>query len=198
MRDLARVSLARYSVQTHNVDALLECCLPYHTTPQFVRLVHLLEPAGRWQFLRACKATGSPLSKAVLASACASDPSVLKFICDAAARPDAPRVAVSLWVAVSVEVLSAPTAAEPVLLVLLPALLAGLRAAKLPDTHAAAYMVTLFLAAKHPLAPDAAAALMELAVRHPRREAPDLSVALLAALCHFQARPAPPARPPSP
>ncbi len=168
------------------MDELLECCLPYHTTPQFVKLVHLIEPKGRWQFLRACKDSGSPLSKAVLASSCAADPSVLKFICDMARRPDAPRVAVTLWVAVSVEVLAGPTS-EPLVLVLMPALLDGLRATKLPDTHAAAYMVTLFLIAKHQLAPDSAAALMELAARHPRREAADLSLALLAALCHFQA-----------
>ncbi len=173
-------------MQINNVEELLECCLPYHTTPQFVKLVHLIEPKGRWQFLRACKDSGSPLSKAVLASSCAADPSVFKFICDMARRPDAPRVAVTLWVAVSVEVLAGPTA-EPLLLVLMPALLDGLRATKLPDTHAAAYMVTLFLVAKHQLAPDSAAALMELAARHPRREAADLSLALLAALCHFQA-----------
>ena len=28
----------------HNVDELLACALPFHATPQFVRLVHLLTP----------------------------------------------------------------------------------------------------------------------------------------------------------
>lgn len=43
--------IRRYSVHEHNVDALLECALPYHTTLQFVRLVQLIEPTGRWQVL---------------------------------------------------------------------------------------------------------------------------------------------------
>ncbi|EKX47067.1 hypothetical protein GUITHDRAFT_50349, partial [Guillardia theta CCMP2712] len=68
-----------YQVHEHNLDDLLLCCLPYHTTPQFVRLVQLTNPKDKWSFLNGVKKTGAPLSRTVLAGACISDLAVLKF-----------------------------------------------------------------------------------------------------------------------
>jgi len=53
-------------VHEHAPDDLLACALPFHSTPQFVRVVHLLTPTGKWGFLAGVKKTGSPLSKQVL------------------------------------------------------------------------------------------------------------------------------------
>jgi U3 small nucleolar RNA-associated protein 10 len=55
-----------YAVHEHAPDDLLACALPFHSTPQFVRVVHLLTPTGKWGFLAGVKKTGSPLSKQVL------------------------------------------------------------------------------------------------------------------------------------
>jgi len=36
-------------VHERNVDALMACALPYHSTPQFVRLVQVRHVAGAWR-----------------------------------------------------------------------------------------------------------------------------------------------------
>lgn len=102
----------RYNVHEHNVDSLLECALPYHTTLQFVRLVQLTEPSGRWKFLEGVKKTGSPLSKTVLAGCCIRDVSVLQFVCGIAKLDGSGRPAINLFLSVCAEVLASDTQVE--------------------------------------------------------------------------------------
>jgi len=123
--------------QDHNVDDLLMCTLPYHSTPQFVRLVHLIEPKGRWLFLNGVKKTGAPLSRTVLAACCAADRAVLTFICDLAKEAGAPRVALGLFVGTCVELLTTMRKVpEEINLAIFPVLLEGLRSASSDDLQA--------------------------------------------------------------
>jgi hypothetical protein len=52
--------IRRYSVQELNVDAVLECILPYHETPLFARMLQILNLTkdNRWPFLIASQKNG--------------------------------------------------------------------------------------------------------------------------------------------
>lgn len=91
--------IRRFKVHVYNIDALLEAALPFHESTFFGRLVQILElssacralgpgsaTVGLWHFLSGCKATGAPLTRAVLVKQCLKDAAVLRFICDAAVR----------------------------------------------------------------------------------------------------------------
>jgi hypothetical protein len=48
-----------YQVQRFNVDAVVECFIPYHQTKPFIRMVKILQIHGtKWQFLDAVRQTG--------------------------------------------------------------------------------------------------------------------------------------------
>jgi len=176
--------------QEHNVDDLLMCTLPYHSTPQFVRLVHLIEPKGRWLFLNGVKKTGAPLSRTVLASCCAADRAVLTFICELAKEPGAPRVVLGLFVSTCVELLATQRKVpEDMTLAIFPVLLEGLRSSTSTELQAAAYMVLATLVKKATLAPEVLKTVLEIIPKYASREAPMPALLLLVAVCHYQ-RPA--------
>ncbi len=176
-----------YSVQEHNVDELLMCALPYHSTPQFVRLVHLIEPKGRWLFLKGVKKTGAPLSRTVLAGQCAADRAVLTFVCDLAKEPGAPRVSLGLFVGTCVELLTTTRKVpEDMTLAIFPVLLEGLRSADANNFQASAYMVLASLIKKVTLSPEVLKTVTEIIPKYASRENPLPSVLLLVTVCHYQ------------
>jgi U3 small nucleolar RNA-associated protein 10 len=89
--------LRAYAVHTHNVDALMQCALPYHESPTFTRLLALLKiKRTRWAFAGGVALRGGlALTRATLAKRCSIDAQLLTFIAATAARRDAPR----LWIA---------------------------------------------------------------------------------------------------
>ena len=169
------------------MDDLLMCTLPYHSTPQFVRLVHLIEPKGRWLFLNGVKKTGAPLSRTVLASCCAADRAVLTFICDLAKESGAPRVVLGLFVSTCVELLSTQRKVrEDMTLAIFPVILEGLRSSTATELQASAYMVLASLVKKATLSPEALKTLLEIIPKYANREAPMPALLLLVAVCHYQ------------
>lgn len=49
-----------YQVHRLNVDAVVECFIPYHQTKPFIRMVKILQIQGtKWQFLAAVRQTGT-------------------------------------------------------------------------------------------------------------------------------------------
>ena len=169
------------------MDDLLMCTLPYHSTPQFVRLVHLIEPKGRWLFLNGVKKTGAPLSRTVLANQCASDRAVLTFICDLAKEPAAPRVSLGLFVGTCVELLTtARKVPEDMTLAIFPVLLEGIRSSDAHDLQASAYMVLASLVKKVTLAPEVRKTVVEIIPKYANRENPLPALLVLVAVCHYQ------------
>ena len=178
---------SNYAAQEHNVDDLLMCTLPYHSTPQFVRLVHLIEPKGRWLFLNGVKKTGAPLSRTVLASCCASDRAVLTFVCDLAKESGAPRVTLGLFVGTCVELLmTIRKVPEDMMLAIFPVLLEGLRSPNANDLQASAYMVLAALVNKATLSPEVLKTVLEIIPKYANREAPLPSLLMLVSVCHYQ------------
>lgn len=169
------------------MDDLLMCTLPYHSTPQFVRLVHLIEPKGRWLFLNGVKKTGAPLSRTVLAACCAADRAVLTFICDLAKEPGAPRVSLGLFVGTCVELLTtARKVPEDMTLAIFPVLLEGLRSSTSADLQASAYMVLSSLVKRVTLGAEVLKTVLEIIPKYANREAPLPSLLVLVAVCHYQ------------
>jgi hypothetical protein len=62
-------------VHERNVDALMAAALPYHETPQFVRLVQVLrlEPRSLWAFLEPMQGSGAPAPRETLVLRCLTD-----------------------------------------------------------------------------------------------------------------------------
>jgi hypothetical protein len=58
----------------YNVQDLLVCCLPYHATPEFARLVALLQLKGSaWEWLAPCQQSGAPPPRDLLVRRCVND-----------------------------------------------------------------------------------------------------------------------------
>jgi hypothetical protein len=58
----------------YNVPELLVCCLPYHATPEFARLVALLQLKGSaWEWLGPCQQSGAPPPRDLLVRRCVND-----------------------------------------------------------------------------------------------------------------------------
>jgi hypothetical protein len=50
------------------------CCLPYHATPEFARLVALLQLKGSaWEWLGPCQQSGAPPPRELLVRRCVND-----------------------------------------------------------------------------------------------------------------------------
>lgn len=73
-----------YSIQEYNVDAIIECCIPYHETALFAKMISILnlDTTNVWSFLQYNKLNGLPLPRSVLVERCIKNPSILRFICE--------------------------------------------------------------------------------------------------------------------
>ncbi|CBJ49062.1 conserved unknown protein [Ectocarpus siliculosus] len=173
--------IRHYKVYQYNVDAVVECCLPWHDTVAFARMVQLLSLKGsRWEFLTPVQKTGSPLPREAIARRCARDFGLLRFLCvsarRAAARAASCSVATaqststssvsaataagraklfSFYAATVVEALaSLGTTSDPLLRALVPTVVHGLSATKSPEYQMASYMILSALSGKGPLSLD--------------------------------------------
>eukprot|EP00878_Enallax_costatus_P034255 GHUV01037970.1.p1 GENE.GHUV01037970.1~~GHUV01037970.1.p1 ORF type:complete len:188 (+),score=50.03 GHUV01037970.1:644-1207(+) len=66
--------IRRYQVHVYSVSDLLLCALPYHSTPEFARLVALLQlKETSWEWLAPCQQTGAPPPRDLLVRRCVND-----------------------------------------------------------------------------------------------------------------------------
>jgi U3 small nucleolar RNA-associated protein 10 len=69
------------------------CALPYHSTPDFVKLVQLANLEGTsFYFLKHVKERGAAPPRDQLVARCVNDPAFLSFVCDAAAASASAKV----------------------------------------------------------------------------------------------------------
>lgn len=149
-----------YRVHSCNVDAVVECVLPYYETKLFARVVQLLplkSPSSRWRWLRPLQKAGSPLSRLALVQHCLSDLSFLVFVCEMVPRAVAVhkrspsgslRSVLAFYCSTVVLVLETESAAnEEVVGRLLPYLLKGLKS-RVMEYRTASYVVAGQLASK--------------------------------------------------
>lgn len=72
----------KYRVNELNIDALMDCILPYHETPQFIRLVQIiyLQDNSKWGFLHEVKKEARVISRSFLAKRALADRSLIDGI----------------------------------------------------------------------------------------------------------------------
>ncbi len=165
-----------YRVHCHNVDALMECALPYYQTVLFGRIVQLLplrdHSLSKWVWLAPIKKSGSPLSKLTLTQHCLSDLSFLVYICATvpaslkackkSSSPHGSRMALSLYTSTVLNVLEmASLVTEEIVMRLVPFLKKGLKSESV-EYKASTYMVVSQLAVSVEMEETLTAALLEL------------------------------------
>lgn len=149
-----------FRINSFNVDALMECVLPYYETKLFARVVQLLPIKSResmWHWLRPIQKAGSPLSKDTLVHHCATLPSFLTFVCEMAqlslkahkssSVPSAPRVTIAFFTSTVVSLLEAESLTEELLSRLLVYIMKGLKSSNV-DYKAASYVIVCQLSTK--------------------------------------------------
>lgn len=70
-------------INEQNVEALMACTLPYHSTLHFVRLVQAMRLEGAWSFMAPMQRSGAPMPRSLLAQRCISDAALLEAVCRA-------------------------------------------------------------------------------------------------------------------
>ena len=162
-----------FRVTSFNVDAVMECILPYYETKLFARVVQLLplkDPLSTWHWLRPIQRAGSPLSKLTLVQHCISVQPFLVFVCEMVPRSlkvhkrspaSSSRTVVAFYVSTVSAVLETETSiSEELVLRLLPFILKGLKSSNV-EYRAASYMVTSQLSCKAKLLEQLYCSLVE-------------------------------------
>ena len=154
----------RFAVHEHVPLALARAFLPYHTTPQFARMLQLL-PVDRvpaLHFLQPVKKAQTPLPTSVLVHAMGTRDDVLRLVADTAGA----RVPVPFWTATLVHFCLQPGKARrrhahETLAILLPAALRLLAPPVDREAAVGALMVLCSLSTAHALAPAAVRSVLE-------------------------------------
>lgn len=162
-----------YRIHSYNVDAVMECILPYYETKMFVRMLQLLplkSASSPWHWLRPLQRAGSPLSRLTLVQHCVSVTSFLVFICDMVSKsisvhrhspPGCVSSVLALYCSTVVLVLETDMGiSEEFIGRLLPYLLKGLKS-RVVDYRAASYMIVGQLANKATLDERLSRSLLE-------------------------------------
>lgn len=78
--------IRKYRINDMNVEAVIECILPYHETPAFVRMVQILyfKENDKWGFLFDVKKNAKEINRSYLALRCLADRSILNFVAQSA------------------------------------------------------------------------------------------------------------------
>ena len=143
-----------FRINSFNVDAIMECILPYYETKLFAHVVQLLplkDPSSTWHWLRSIQKAGSPLSKLTLVQHCISVQSFLVFVCEMVPHSlkvhkhspaSAPRTVVAFYASTVLGVLeTASSINEELISRLLPFIIKGLKSSNV-EYRAASYMIT--------------------------------------------------------
>ena len=163
-----------YEIHKCNVDALMECVLPYYETNLFVRVVQILDlddHASSWAWLSPIQKEGVPLSRLSLVQHCLSDGPFLVFVCNmvvsslSICRGDAPlasshRVLVSFYVSTVCQVIQRGPVTEELVGRLLPFVAKGLGSLNV-EYVSGTYMIVGVLGAKIQLSSKVVHSLIE-------------------------------------
>lgn len=87
--------IRRMKIHVFNVEQVVTCALPYHATPEFVKLVQLANLTNTsFYWLKGVKDTGAAPPRNALVARCRHDAAFLSFVCEAAAAAASNKVRV--------------------------------------------------------------------------------------------------------
>ncbi|KAK3090239.1 hypothetical protein FSP39_010297 [Pinctada imbricata] len=145
----------RFHIHQFNVDELMMCCLPYHESKIFSRVVQLLtldsKTATKWDWLLPVQKSGIYLPRLTLINHCRTNTGFLSFVCEniskaikvlTSSREQASklRTLLAFYVSTVIGVIEQGGVSEGMMAVLLPQIALGLRS-KVNDFRAATYMI---------------------------------------------------------
>ncbi|MEW5318749.1 MAG: hypothetical protein WDW38_009944 [Sanguina aurantia] len=163
--------IRRFRVNECNVDALLSCALPYHSTNEFVRLVQTMPLAhSTWAWLAKGQSSGAALPRDLLVKRCINDKAVLDWVCQTAARlgtrSGPSRTFLSFYAILMTEVSAAAKIDEALLNQLLSHIVTGLASDAAPDYRAGTMMLVAELASKAELGQQFLKVILTSMLRH--------------------------------
>eukprot|EP00798_Chlamydomonas_sp_ICE-L_P013555 gene13555-19426_t len=169
--------IRKFKIHENNVDALLACALPYHSTNEFVRLVQCLalSRSSGFNWLEPIQKSGAALPRDILVQRCINDQAVLKFICSTAQTYGSHRggsflqmlsgrTFLSFYAVTVCEMLSAVK--EDLVATLLSNITSGLGPSASPDYRAATLMVVAELCTQSTLGLDLLNSVISSALQH--------------------------------
>lgn len=150
----------RFGIHQYNIDDIMMCIMPYHTTKLFVRVVQIMNVSSDthpWNWLKPIQKPGVPLARSTVLTHCYKDPGFLQFVCnmvplaikaskasthqDASRSESALRLTYSFYVSTVIGAIEqAGAIQEEFLAILVPFLTKGLKSSHL-DYKVATYMV---------------------------------------------------------
>jgi hypothetical protein len=173
--------IRQYHIERLNVDALMDCCLLFHDTPFFAKLlkiVNLDAPGSMWSFLKTSRDRSEALPRSALAERAAHDPSLLAFLGSmlfsaADLSPEnslqptsqAWQARVSWYAATVAAAVEARAPSEDFLRALLPQLVKGTALKAAPSVQAGCYMVAIKVAMSQSLSKDASELLLTVVMK---------------------------------
>lgn len=146
--------IRRYNIHQYNVNDLMRLAMPYHSTPEFVKLAHILQLEGTiFEFLKPMQSSGALLPRENIVKRCLTDKSLLRFVLESGKELGSARVgaraAMPFYAALLCEVLGmADNLDDAFASFLLPYMLFGLGPDAIPDLKAATYMILVQLSTR--------------------------------------------------
>ncbi|KAI8973417.1 hypothetical protein BDF20DRAFT_837366 [Mycotypha africana] len=182
--------IRRFRIHDFNVESILRCILPYHETKSFVKMVSILniEENTSWEFLKPIKKSMVPLERSLLIKKMMKDRHIFDFICRMVTKALVPfSTLYSFFTALLIDYInSASSVTEFMTTALMPHLVDGLRAKKVPELQLASYMIVSQLSAKAVLNKDGIESLVSTMLRKCKKRCYSYCLLTVVHLCQTQ------------
>ncbi|KAI8638474.1 hypothetical protein BD408DRAFT_373403 [Parasitella parasitica] len=182
--------IRRFRIQDFNVEAILKCILPYHETKSFVKMVSILSIGEKspWEFLKPVKKSLLPLERSLLVKRMMKNRYVFDFICKMVTQSLVPfQTLYSFYAALMTDFVKfAPSVTADMTIALVPHLIDGFKAKKLPELQLASYMIVSQLSSKATFSKEGVEALVDAMLRHYKKSCYTYCLLTVVHLCQTQ------------
>ncbi|KAF1803275.1 hypothetical protein V8B55DRAFT_1587041 [Mucor lusitanicus] len=182
--------IRRFRIQDFNVESILKCIMPYHETKSFVKMISILNIGDKspWEFLKPIKKSMLPLERSLLVKKMMKDRYVFDFICKMVTQSLVPyQTLYSFYAALMTDFIKfAPSVTADMTIALMPHLIDGLKAKKLPELQLATYMIVSQLSSKATFSKEGVEALADTMLRHYKKSCYAYCLLTVVHLCQTQ------------
>ncbi|KAL7317698.1 snoRNA-binding rRNA-processing protein utp10 [Mucor circinelloides] len=182
--------IRRFRIQDFNVESILKCIMPYHETKSFVKMISILNISEKspWEFLKPIKKSMLPLERSLLVKKMMKDRYVFDFICKMVTQSLVPfQTLYSFYAALMTDFIKfAPSVTADMTIAIMPHLIDGLKAKKLPELQLATYMIVSQLSSKATFSKEGVEALADTMLRHYKKSCYAYCLLTVVHLCQTQ------------
>ncbi|KAL9551329.1 hypothetical protein MBANPS3_004308 [Mucor bainieri] len=182
--------IRRFRIQDFNVESIIKCIMPYHETKSFVKMISILNIGEKspWEFLKPIKKSLLPLERSLLVKKMMKDRYVFDFVCKMVTQSLVPyQTLYSFYAALMTDLIKcAPAVTSDMTIALMPHLIDGLKAKKLPELQLATYMIVSQLSSKATFSKEGVEALADTMLRHYKKTCYGYCLLTVVHLCQTQ------------